>query len=229
MAKPNSKNWKKTVFSTVARELEPAGFVLDAGKERFAKRHDGLVDVYQLVCVDEKPGWRIRPNVAVRVDLLEDIFHRASGFEGRYQADTISIGGVVGSILHGSARACEFVVQSEASVVPVAAEIVNVFRQAAIPYFAKYEQLREIDIELNDRPTERTQHRVAPWLRCSTGLIVARLVGRSDYRSLLSIYEDVMRRVDNGFYLPRFEALARQLESQAIGGNLGAAVSTSDT
>ena len=89
----------------------------------------------------------------------------------------------------------------------------QVFRTFALPYFEKFVSLAAIDAELNDKPTERTPNRGSPWLRCSTGLIVAKLVGRPNYQELIDIYTEVVSGNAKGFYLKRFQALVQSLEA----------------
>lgn len=87
----------------------------------------------------------------------------------------------------------------------------KVLHEFAIPYFNKFASVYAIDAELNSRPTERTPNRGFPWLRCSTGIILAKLVGRPDYDTFVKIYSDVLTRSNEGFYLKRFEALLDSL------------------
>jgi hypothetical protein len=204
---------KIAMFESIRQQLMGEGFILQAPKHRFIRRRDGITYIFQLVCLEARPGWRIQPDVAVRIDRVEEIFHRTSGFEPRYQKDTPTVGGAIGNIMQGDNRACEFLLESDSDIASVSQESVRVFREFAVPYFNRFSSLSEIDAELNDAPTERTPHRVAPWLRCAPGLIVAKLTGRPNYDQLVDIYGDVMRRSDEGFYLKRFEALVKSLES----------------
>ena len=209
----DQKLLKRSLFELIAAPLANHGFKLKTAKDSFLRKHDSETDIFQLVCLDGKPGWRIQPNVAVRIERVEAIFHQTSGFEPKYQSDTPTIGGFVGNIADGDNRACEFLLEDNRDLSLVAGNIVNVFIQIGLPYFDKFRSISEIDKELNSSPTERTPHRVAPWLRCSTGVIVAKLSGRPDYGELVEIYLDVIRKSDKGFYLRRFEALLQSLES----------------
>lgn len=204
---------KAALFDSVQRSVKADGFVMKAAKDSFIRRQDGIADIFQLVCLDGKPGWRIQPNVAVRIDHVEDIFHQTSRFEPKYQNDTPTIGGAVGNILTGDNRGSEFFVESAEDIPKATEGLVRVFHDFALPYFQKFGSLHAIDAELNDNPTTRTPHRVAPWLRCSTGLIVAKLVGRPNYDELVQIYSGIMTNTDKGFYLKRFQQLVESLKS----------------
>ena len=88
-----------------------------------------------------------------------------------------------------------------------------IFLEVAVPYFERWASLEAIDIELNEDPTKRTVHKALAWFRCSTGIIVAKLVGRTDFDRLAASYLDIMREDNKGFYLKRFEVLLKSLET----------------
>jgi hypothetical protein len=204
---------KRALFEAVGSHVRAHGFEARLTKDRFVRLRDGRTDIYQLVCLDGKPGWRIQPNVGVRIERVEEIFHQTSEFEPKYQGDTPTIGGSVGAITAGNSRACEFLLESQSDVELVAGNISKLFDDFAIPYFEKFSSLAAIDAELNDRPTDRTPNRGATWLRCSTGVIVAKLVGRPNYDDLVETYREVLRNSDKGFYLKFFDPLVESLKS----------------
>jgi hypothetical protein len=204
---------KQSLFESLVAPLAADGFTLKAATSTFRRKRNGVTDLFQIVCPDGKSGWRIHPNVGVRIDRVEDIFHQTSGFEPEFQKDTPTIGNDVGHLTGGGYRGCEFWLEDSSAVSSVASDIVGVFEKFALPYFEKFGSVSAIDQELNSAPTERTANRGLPWLRCATGVIVAKLSGRRDYDELVEIYTDKMRSVSKGFYLERFEALLRSLES----------------
>jgi len=214
------KGLKPAVFNCLCPELAKHGFSLKAAKDSFVRRHGEVTDMFQLVCLDGKPGYRIQPNVGVRIERVEEIFHQTSGFEPKHQKNTATMGSSVGMFLNGDSRSCEFLLELESEVVSVAEKITGVFREFAVSYFERWSSLAAIDAELNDKPAERTHHRALAWFRCSTGIIVARLIGRSDYEQLATFYMDVMTQDNKGFYLKRFQALLRSLESIEAGSGL---------
>ncbi len=110
--------------------------------------------------------------------------------------------------------------ESEAEVKAVTGKILDVFDKVAATYFLRWSSLVAIDAELNDNPNQGTPHRALAWFRCSTGLIVAKLVGRSDYGKLVSLYVNIMSNDNKGFYLKRFQSLVDSLESVESGSGL---------
>ena len=208
---PTNKALKAAFFTAVTPSLEEKGFRLRAAKDTFRRSHDGVVDMFQIVCLDGKPGIRIQPNVAVRVDQAEEIFHKTSGFNEKEQEDTPTIGGSIGNITGKGNRDFEFILESLSQIPDVTKAILNKFESFALPYFSRFDQIREIDSELNDRPTERTPNRGVPYLRYSSGLIVAKLNRRLNYQELVEYYTKRMSEIDKGFYHKRFEALVQLL------------------
>jgi hypothetical protein len=204
---------KASLFETVRRQLLGYGFKLNSARDNFVRRRDGITDIFQITCLDTEHGYRIQPGVAVRLEEVEHIFHRTSGFDSRYQQDTPTMGAPVGAILSGNVRACEFLVESDLAVASVAEDIGRVFREIALPYFEHWSSLQAIDLELNERPADTTVHRALAWFRCSTGIIVAKLLGRPDYARLAAFYTEVMTQDNKGFYFKRFKSLLESLET----------------
>lgn len=203
---------RRAIFESIAAPLKRDGFELKVSKNTFIRKQDDGLDIFMLVCRDGKPGLRVQPEMGRRIHHVEQIFHKTSGFEPKFQKDTPTVGGAVGEIVYNHGRDCEFLVELESEVSSTSEQILKIFYTFALPYFEKYKSLTAIDAELNDKPTERTPNRAATWLRCATGVIVAKLTGRPDYEQLAKIYTDVMRRVGGGFYLERFLALVKSLD-----------------
>jgi hypothetical protein len=220
MEKTLNAELKAVIFATTSPELMKSGFSLKLAKDRFVRKRGEVTDLFQLVCLDGRPGYRIQPNVGVRIERVENIFHQTSGFESKYQKDTLTTGNSIGIYLTGDSRSCEFFLGSQSEIPAIAEKLIAVFRDFALPYFERWGTLAAIDAELNDKPSERTHHRPLAWERCSTGVITAKLVGRSDYDRLVTFYTQVMTENNKGFYLKRFQALLKTLESVEPGSSL---------
>lgn len=209
------KRLKLAVFECLKPSLADQGFKLKAAQNTFRRQHDGVTDMFHLVFldnkIDDRSGWRIQPTVAVRNERIEEIFHQTSGFEQKYQADTATVGNFVGDLVSGRNRDCEFLVTSADDIPQVSGLISTIFNDFALPYFKKFRSIDAIDEELNAAPLEENANRGIPYFRCTTGVIVAKLVGRADYDDLVQIYTKRMKISDKGFYLKRFQALVDSL------------------
>ena len=91
-----------------------------------------------------------------------------------------------------------------------------IFREKAEPYFAQFSTLGAVDSAINDQPSADCVHRDSTSLRCSTGVIVAKLVGRENYDQLTATYLDVVR-TRASHELPKFESLLNNLAGLAPG------------
>ena len=210
----DQKKLKNLLMNSISHQLEGLAFKAKLSRDSVVRQLDDIRHIYQFAFIESSVGWRIQPGVAVRFDHVEDIFHQTSGFDPKYQKDTPTIGGFIGSIRFASHQDCEFSLENVEQVAQVADALVELFHGFAEPYFERFTSLAAVDTELNDKPTERTPNRVAPWLRCATGSIVARLVDRPNYGDLIQVYLDTMRTSDKGFYLKRYQALLDWLDRE---------------
>ena len=103
-------------------------------------------------------------------------------------------------------------VKNDVDVQAAAEKLLELFDTKAVPYFERYGSLEAIDHLLNDLPKQETPHRGYPMPRAASGLIVAKLVSRPNYLELLETYRSALAKLNGGFYLPQFEALAKSLE-----------------
>lgn len=202
---------KKAVVDALEPRLRERGFSLRKSKTWFVRRRGDATDKFQLVCLDAKPGLRLQPNVGMRIESVENIFHRTSRWEPEYQKDTPTLGAPIGALRGGTNSSCDILVEELADVPRAVVELERLFREVALPYYERFSDLCEIDRVLNDEPNARTPHRGMNWLRCATGLIVARLVGRPNYDELVAVYRKTLETTDKGFYVSRFEDLVDSL------------------
>jgi len=211
----NVNSLKEMLLELLVPKLSEHGFKRQGSRESFLRQHADRVDVFQLVFLDGKPGWRIQPNVGVRFDNVENIFHHVSGFEPKYQGDTITVGAPLGVVLGSTARGCEFILESNAELASTAKQLIMSFEEIALPYFSNWSNIQTIDSALNDDPSLRVPHLRGglAWFRCSTAIIIAKLTVRKDYNRLVSFYGDVMAVDNKGFYLKRFDSLTKYLEN----------------
>ena len=204
---------KSLLFQCIRQYLSAEDFRLDAKRSIFVRRYEGTTEIFYVTCTNAKPGHWVTPGVGLRFGTVEEIFHRTSGWDPKFQKDTNTVGTQVGVLIDGKGTSCRFLLESESEIAFVTEKVVSVFRKFALPYFVQFGSLAAIDAELNDHPAERSVNSSLAWFRCSRGLIVAKLTGRPDYEQLATFYLDVMTRDNKGFYLQRFESLVESLKS----------------
>jgi len=203
---------QKQLIGTISPSLLNHGFVYISDQEMFIKT---LVDVayhFQVRCINKKGGILIEPGIGVRIELVEKIFHRTSGFEPGYQKWTSTIGAAIWR-LEDKPKNFQYLLTGGESISNIARQLLSVFDTIALPYYSAYSSLEAIDHLLNDYPLKKTPHRTMEWLRASTGVIIAQLVGRDEYEKLKEEYRKKVACIDKGFYLPQFDALIEDLRS----------------
>lgn len=205
------------VLRAVHGELRAHGLRLtDRDTRRYARLAPHGADIAYVVESEYPDRVVIAPDVAVRHDVVERIFHRFSGTSAGNQGSTPTIGGGLADITGEARYRVTILPDARREKLRAAEEGLRAAVEEAERYWARYADLRAVDAALNDRPEEDTPHRPLPWLRCCSGLIVARLVERPDAEALARIYTEEMRVWSDGFYLPRFEALTRYLAERPV-------------
>jgi hypothetical protein len=199
------------IVDAVTPELAARGFAARRSVGRFERSGGaGVTHFYLLLITESAPFARADVHLATRIDEVETIFHRTSGYEKRTQRLTPTMGGALDAITGTP----ELKMLLDAERGPERARSL-LFAPALGAFYedwyARFSDLGAIDRELNDDPTRETPNRPLPWLRCSTGVIVARLVDRPNYDEVVEVYSQTMRSVSDGFYWPRFEALVADL------------------
>jgi hypothetical protein len=197
---------RRALFERLEGPLHDAGFSWVRTKDSFVRKRAASSDRFQLSFFSN--GSRVQADVGVRFDGVEQIFHTSSNVTPKYIGESSTVGRSIGSILHGSAQGFELPLVGDRTF----ERLVNAFIDVALPYYAAFSSLAAIDHELNTEPLVPSPNRRSPWLRGSTGLIVARLVGRVNYRQLVDAYRGVIERVD-AFHLRDYDALVTRLES----------------
>lgn len=203
---------REAVLGSLMPELTRLGFTFHRPSQRFVKRGPkGVVYFYQILFSHSPPFIRVDVHISIRLDAVEKIFHRTSRYEKKYQSETPTMGGSL-DVITGNPE-LKMLLDLESG--PQQAKSL-LFSQTMMTFYeewySRFSQIENIDRELNDYPNQDTPNRPMPWLRCTTGIIVAKLVARPNYNLLVSVYTQTMQGFSNGFYWPRFEALLIDLE-----------------
>lgn len=206
---------KRQVFEAIRQDLADEGFKSIVAKGIFTRRNAGIAHVFQLVTHTFRPGWAIHPEVGIRIDVIEDIFHEVSGTPPEYQKNSITVGNAVGSILLGDRRKYEFDLIEEAHLAPAIQGMREAFHEFAVPFFKKNGSIEAIDALLNADPGARRGVLGPGAYGIMRAVIVAKLLNRSDYDSLASVYSKQIEPISGGFYVGKFQTLLSLLESTA--------------
>lgn len=169
----------------------------------------GVTDFFYPLMLNGEHGTRISPQVGMRHEAVERIFHLTSGFERKYQAGTPTLGSDVWRLLGEES----YIILSSVDDLPGAiASVLAIFEQYALPYYERFSDLHAVNQVLNENPDTDCPHRIVDYLRAATGVIVAKLTGTAEYDRLVRTYRKQMEGYASGFYLPRYEALVASLD-----------------
>jgi hypothetical protein len=202
----NKTSVKKALRTELDPFFVPLGFRFAAGRGAYQRKFDIGEQRYfirQLVVAGEV---RVEPSAAVRFSAVEDYFHRTSGLTKRDQSDSATLWVSVEALAN---KAYDQIVQHIVAPedIQTAADNLHRFYQEYVePYFAGNDTLQAADALLNADPQQiYCVHSSMP-RRASYGLIVAAMLGRTDFESLVTQHRSAVAKIDRGFHLPGFEA-----------------------
>ncbi len=200
-----------SLFEALKPILEQEGFKFVASRREFVRRSCDRSERFHITVLNDRPGHRLRPSASVRFENVERIFHRTSGFAPKYQSATPTVG-VDFDNLYGMS---EFQVRilNESDLAAAVERVVAIFREYAVPYFARFPDIEAVDAVINEHPHNNCADRGGPTVfRYSIGMIVAKLVGRKHFDELAEIYYKSAQNDNAGFYLPQFKSLLKDLK-----------------
>lgn len=208
----STKELKLQLLQALQPPLQDNGFKLQKSKEQFTRTKAGVKQHFVLDFTIYE-HLHVKPAINLRVDSVEEIFHRSSGFEKQYQADTPTLSTSLQN-LSGDTSKYEYVIRGVDDVYVIASQLERDFCEIVLPYLQRYSELRAVDEALNSDPEHDSVHYMMDYLRCAHGVIVACMIERPDYNDLVDLYRRRLALVSGGFYLPRFEALIADLACQ---------------
>ena len=208
------KTLKKQLFESLRQDFGNEGFKLVLAKGTYTRRSPGMAHIFYLVSRMFQPsGWGIRPEVGIRIDPVEEIFHKVSGTPPQYHKESVTIGAPLGTILWGDFRKYEFDLIEEADLPKAAQGMHKAFHEFALPFFQKNGSLEAIDTLLNADPGNPERLFGPGGYGILRSTIVAKLVNRPDYDSLVQAYSKQIAPLDGGFHVQKFQTLLALLES----------------
>ncbi len=204
---------KNRLLNELATLLEPHGFVLVRRMDWFIRKGATSL-IYQLAFYggySKDAGYTIAPAVALRIEEVEKIFHKVSGFEPKYQKDTPTINPTIKDLIKAKDN-YEFELSSTKDLYLVVDKFFQIFKDIALPFLKENSSIAAIDRLLNSNPENENSIFYIPHLRFYHGTIVAKLNHNPNYQQIVETYRGYLAR-DNGFYLNDYERLLALLEN----------------
>ena len=210
---------KALARAELMKSLEPRmaarGFRLVKSMEWYQQKQPGIKRLYELEFINCGDYNSVRPGIRMRIDEVEKIFHRTSGYEKSAHSSTSTLGRPLWKLTEDH-KQFQYDL-GDVDHVPVVASLAeSAFDTMAAPLFEKYSTVAAVDSVLNKDPYKFGIFHFLPYMQYAHGVIAARLNQRPDYGKLVDIYSKAMKRIAKGFYSDRFEALVRDLEDDDL-------------
>lgn len=200
---------KSELLKALGIKLKPYDFNLNKSLAEYTKRNKDGWNKYQLVFLMRDEGWEINPGLLMRLDIVENIFHKFSGFEEKYKKNTPTIGTSIEDIGNDH-QFYRFELTEESQINVLAENLYSLFIKIGLPFFDKFNSLKKIDTVLNSNPEDVSL--TGPIFKGSKAIIIAKFTGRNDFHELKSFYYKYYEKFADGFYLPEYKELTKALE-----------------
>jgi len=204
----------ESIILEVANAIAAEGFKFDIASSAFVKQEGDIRFVFQVALAERHGVLACTPDVGVRSNRVEQVFHRTSEFSDADAQNTATLGVNVKLLTRSSSY--DVSVANAAEVEDAAEKLLRAFREVAVPYFAEFGSLKGIDSALNSDPSKRCIHMINERARCSKGLIVAKLLERADYQQLLEAYVRNVASAGEMTYEKYFLPLVDDLEQLRV-------------
>jgi len=207
-----ARSLRQAVLDGLQPRLASEGFKLKRSDDQFVRNLEGVTHYFAFIFQNERPGCHVEPLVKLRINRVQEIFHQFMDW-GPHSPPSHTLALTLGHCVCDEGRSCEFFVGSVDDVPAQVEHLMRVFHGSALPYYQHWQSLQAIDAELNDRsPDSPSLHLRAESMRFPVAIIVAKLVGRSDFDQLAANYMRKTCLHPAGFYRPSFEALVSYLK-----------------
>jgi hypothetical protein len=200
--------WAETRASVIAAcssRLQPHGYKFVKSRDGFEKAAGDRWGFYLGLVASRYGTYSMKPWCGVRNAAIEEVFHRTSGVDGKWQATytTINLGAGV-----------RWPLDTAEEVAAAIEEVRRYVAGTALPFLEREYSYQDYSDLLNAAPTQwDCPYHGNPQNCCHYGLIAAKLAGDPRYERLRAVYAEYLRSTHDGFYYPRFEDLLKDLES----------------
>lgn len=196
---------KKMVLEALQESMSSRGFSLDQKSERFIKRTPWGGLYFQLVFTKKAEALCVSPGAYIRFDEVEKLCAGILGLNAQDASNSFTIG--IDFWRYYNDESLKFVANDQDDLSHLTASLIWSFDKYARQYFDDFGSLKAADSALNNHPEQVCPHRLLPWLRAVTGLVVAKVVGRANFAELEKTYSHKVNSISGGFYSERFNDL----------------------
>jgi hypothetical protein len=200
---------KYELLKKLDEQLIKHGFKLNKKVAEFNRKTKRGWHKLQIIFILKSDGWGVEPAIFIRVNQIEEIFHRTSGFEPKYQKGTPTIGLSLNAYA-GELGKYSYLLTEESDIDKIASIYLKAVDEYALPFFDQYDNLEVMERAVNADPYDAKF--TGPIFKGSEGLILAKMTKKDNYNELVKRYTHYYEQLADGFYLPSFKALVEDLE-----------------
>jgi hypothetical protein len=206
---------KISLFQRMERELAAEGFKLVKARTAFERDRDEVTDLYKLDFYTSTAGHRIQPGIIMRFAALDRIYHQVSGAKPADRKFHAAISFAIWRI-QGDMAKYEFLLSGEEVVGQVAAKLIAVSRDVALPFFERHSTVEAVDRLFNKTPNAQNTvvYNADAWTRCAYATIAAKLARNPEYERLASVYDAFMKTAEGGHRHGQYQTLVKLLEKE---------------
>lgn len=207
MIKIELKNNFQTSVSSV---LLKYNFKLNKQTGEFTKKTAYGWDKFHLIFTNKWNGWEIDFGMLIRIDVIENIYHKGSYYEKKYHKTTPTVGITIEDYLNNGE---EYKMQlNELNIYECFVETVELFENIALPFFQKYHSIENLDKAINMDSGNSIFSGIK--YEGNLGIILAGITGNSNFNLLERKYRDYYTNTYKGFYLQEFENILKEIKTQ---------------
>jgi len=199
---------KAKLLSELEPKLQVFGFKLNKNLAEFTRSNNDGWFKYQIVFLKIDNGWELKPSLLLRFNIIEDIFHKISGFEEKYKKGTPTIGISIEDYLENDKYRYQLIDKDQ--IDNLVQQLYVVFQKIAVPFFDRFNTIEKLDEVLNVAPGDTTL--TGSIYKGLKALIIAKLVKRDNYKELEETYFNYYEKFSDSFYLPEYRSLVKLLE-----------------
>jgi len=207
----NREFLKTETFRALNLMLEKYNYKLLKSKDSFILKTDFGWNRYSIDFFLRDIGWTILPALLVRFEVVENLYHKISDFEKKYQKGTPTIGTTIENF--DVTLEARFDLYEESQINSVVEKLFELFENVALPFFGKFSNLSAIDEQLNYNINDTTL--TGGIFKGTKSLIIGKLMKRNDFDELERVYQSYYISFADGFYLPEYLRLKELLKSNA--------------
>ncbi len=176
------------IFESLNSILTEADFRLKKSEDGFVRKYSGGKQMIGLPLWDFAPYFEFSLNICIRIDAVEEIFHKFSGSQTKYHPMSFT---TITRLEHFTRDSGRYKVKTAADVTSAVSIITNVIRDKIIPFFNSHQDVKTLDAAVNcQTPGVDITHNPSGAMH---SVILARLAENSNFDFVVSKHQTEMQ------------------------------------